>query len=62
LGALSALNILTVIFGKFVEQCQCENFAFTTDVTTHILQVYFLNPQPIATIENVKLQRLPGSG
>uniref|UniRef100_A0A7S0QV65 Signal peptidase complex subunit 3 n=1 Tax=Cryptomonas curvata TaxID=233186 RepID=A0A7S0QV65_9CRYP len=35
LGALSALNILTV---------------------------YFLDPRPIATIDNVKLQRLPGSG
>ncbi len=25
-------------------------------------QVYFSNPSPIATIENIKLQRLPGSG
>ena len=42
-------------------------FTFTVTVLAvlsalNALSVAFLNPEPIATIDNVKLQRLPGSG
>jgi hypothetical protein len=42
-------------------------FTFTVTVLAvlsalNALSVAFLNPEPVATIENVKLQRLPGSG
>ena len=42
-------------------------FTFTVTVLAvlsalNALSVAFLNPQPVATIDNVKLQRLPGSG
>ena len=42
-------------------------FTFTVTVLAvlsalNALSVAFLNPEPVATIDNVKLQRLPGSG